>query len=604
MLPLRAKTAVTPSEIFLHRQAQFKVQADDFQKTYNQLSTIRLIVFIGAIVAVWQSLTFSLWIPVTAGVVGLVIFAFILRKHQATKHQLKLHRALAALNADETERLSLRFSRPQTGEEFAIKNHIYSNDLDIFGPHSLFRLLNRAHTLVGMQTLANWLLAPADPIEIAVRQVAIKELAPLLDWRQELEANARLEKQIAEPTDFLEHWLQAGENESILRWKKLRWLPLLTIGFIIGAFAGFIPWSVVLLLLGFHSFILSKLNPSVKAYAEQSQGIVDTLKALGILLKKIENQPFQSAKLKQLQYQLQSGNTTASKQIDTLASVTESLNFRLNPYFMLAVGLPSLWDLQWMTKLEAWKKTHRHDLAKWLSVAGEMETLCSLAGFSYANPQYPFAEISPESFEFKAQQAGHPLIHPDKRVCNDFELSHVGQTAIITGSNMSGKSTFLRTLSLNTVLALAGSTVCATALTCSPVRVFTSMRTQDSLEENTSSFYAELKRLEALLQLAKSSHIPVFYFLDEILKGTNSVDRHKGAEALIRQLHLLHCSGFVSTHDLELGMMSSVHNYIHNYSFYSTFADGQLHFDYRLQEGVCREFNATALMRQIGIEIQ
>ncbi|WP_428664559.1 MutS-related protein [Runella sp.] len=592
-----------PSEIFVKRQSEFKQQAEAFQRQYNQLSTVRLLVFVGAVIAVWQTLSFPIWIPLLAGAVGLILFTVILRRHQATKRKWDLYRALATINGDETERLSLRFSRAETGEMFAIKNHIYCNDLDIFGPHSLFRLLNRAHTRVGMQTLADWLLGPADPIEVSVRQEAIKELTPLLDWRQELEGNARLEKRIAEPTDFLEHWLHAGENEAIIRWKKLRWLPVLTISIIIGAFLGYIPWIAVILLLGFQSFILSKLNPSVKEYAEQSDGIVGTLKALGVLLEKIENQPFQSAKLKQLQYQLQSGNTVASKQIESLASVTESLNFRLNPYFMLAIGLPSLWDLQWMTRLEDWKRTHRHDLGKWFAVVGEMEALCSMAGFSYANPHYPFAEISPQSFQLKAQKAGHPLINPAKRVSNDFELNNIGQTAVITGSNMSGKSTFLRTLGLNTVLGLSGSVVCAETFICSPVRVFTSMRTQDSLEENTSSFYAELKRLEALLQLAKSSNIPVFYFLDEILKGTNSADRHRGAEALIRQLHLLNSSGFVSTHDLELGMMSTEHDYVHNYSFYSTFSEGQLHFDYRLQEGVCKEFNATALMRQIGIEI-
>lgn len=600
---MRAKTAVSPSDIFIKRQTEFTHQAEVFQRRYTQLSTVRLIVFATAIFTVWQTLSFPIWIPLVSGAVGLVLFGVILRRHQVTKRQWELHRALAALNTDETDRLSLRFSRSAMGTEFAVKNHVYCNDLDIFGPHSLFRLLNRAHTRVGMQTLANWLLGPADPIEISVRQEAIKELTPLLDWRQKLEANARLEKRIAEPTDFLEHWLHAGENQAILRWKKLRWLPALTVSIIISAFLGWVPWLVVILFLGFHSFILTKLNPSVKEYAEQSQGIVDTLKALGILLEKIETHSFQASKLQQLQYRLRSENGTASQQIEVLASVTESLNFRLNPYFMLAIGLPLLWDLQWMTKLEAWKSTHRHDLSKWLAVVGEVEALGSLAGFSYANPHYPFAEISPETFQLKALKAGHPLIHSTKRVSNDFELNDIGQTAVITGSNMSGKSTFLRTIGLNTVLALAGSPVCAEAFTCSPVRVFTSMRTQDSLEENTSSFYAELKRLEALLQLAQSSSIPVFYFLDEILKGTNSVDRHKGAEALIRQLHLLKSSGFVSTHDLELGMMSAEHEYVHNYSFYSTFSEEQLHFDYRLQEGVCREFNATALMRRIGIEI-
>ncbi len=593
-----------PSDIFSQRQAQFKQQADAFRQRYHQLSTARLIVFVSAVFLVWQSLAFPLWSSLTVGAVGLVVFAIILRKHQVTKRKWNLYHAMTQLNADESERLSLRFSRAETGEMFALKNHPYCNDLDIFGSHSLFRLLNRAHTRVGMQTLATWLLTPADPIEISVRQSALTELIPLLDWRQDLEGNARLEKRIAEPTVFLEHWLNAGENEAIVRWKNFRWLPLVTVSFLAMAFFGMVSWFVPVFLLGFHGYILSKLNFSVKAYAEESQGIVDTLKAFGMLLEKIENQSFQSDKLKQLQRQLRSADKAASKHIDQLASVTESLNFRLNPYFMLAIGLPTLWDLQWMTQLETWKRTHRHDLSKWLGVMGEIEALCSLAGFSYANPQYPFAEISPQKFELKAKKAGHPLILTNKRVSNDFELTGIGQTAVITGSNMSGKSTFLRTLGLNTVLALAGSVVCAEVFTCSLVRVFTGMRTQDSLEENTSSFYAELKRLQALLQLAQSSGVPVFYFLDEILKGTNSVDRHRGAEALIHQLHVLNSSGFVSTHDIELGMMSAQHDFVQNYSFYSTFSDGQLHFDYRLREGVCREFNATALMRQIGIEIR
>jgi len=593
---------VTPSEVFEQRQTVFLQQAEVFQRRYNQLSTARLSIFLATFALVWGLYRINSPVALAAGVIGLVSFAVVLRKHQKTARERDLYRALAEINKDEISLLSLHFSRTETGESFAVKNHAYCNDLDIFGPHSLFRLLNRAHTRTGMQTLADWLLGPADPIELAVRQLAITELTPLLDWRQELEAVARLEKQIAEPTDFLHHWLQAGENESILRWKNLRWLPILTIAGIISAFLGLIPWIVVVLLLGFHGFILGKLNPSVKEYAEQSQGIVDTLKAFSVLLEKIENHSFTSAKLRQLQSQLKS-SATASKSIQELASVTENLNFRLNPYFMLAIGLPTLWDLQWMTKLEAWKRSHRHHLNSWLNVLGEFETLSSLAGFAYANPSYPFAEISPNDFHLKATQAGHPMILAEKRVSNDFEMNKVGQTAIITGSNMSGKSTFLRTLGINTVLALSGSVVCAESFSCSIVRIFTGMRTQDSLEENTSSFYAELKRLQTLLQLAKSAGIPVFYFLDEILKGTNSADRHRGAEALIKQLHLLNSSGFVSTHDLELGQMETQHDYIANYSFNSTFSEGKLHFDYHLQPGICREFNATALMRQIGIEI-
>jgi len=599
---LEKNSAVNPSEIYTQRQAVFQAQTEVIQRRYNQLSTARLAIFILAAAAVWWFSKSDLSFAFTIRFLGLVLFAIVLRKHQKTSRLLNLYRILTQLNKEETARLSLSFLRKETGEEFAPPNHPYAYDLDVFGKHSLFKLINRAHTKVGMKTLAHWLLAPADPIEITVRQLAIAELTPLLDWRQEFEATAALEKQISQSTEFLSLWLKAGENESILRWKRFRWLPILTILGIIAASLGLIPWLVIVAVLLFHGFILSKLNASVKAYAEQSEQIIGTLKAYAALFEKIENQSFESAKLRQLKSQLTTG-ISASKSIQQLAKMTENLNFRLNPYFILAIGLPSLWDLQWMTQLEAWKKHHQDDLGRWFHVLGQFEALSSFAGFAYSNPAYPFAELSTEPFYIKTKHVGHPLIAADKRVCNDFELQGLGQTAIITGSNMSGKSTFLRTIGVNTILALSGSVICAEQFSSAILQVFTSMRTQDSLEENTSSFYAELKRLQTLLKLSESSPIPVFYFLDEILKGTNSVDRHKGAEALIRQLHLQKAAGFISTHDIELGDMANEGQFAHNYSFYSTFTEGKLHFDYQLKEGVCREFNATALMRQIGIEI-
>lgn len=593
---------MNPSEIYTQRQTVFQTQTEVIQRRYNQLSTARLALFIGSALAVWWFSKNDLTLAFLIGFLGLILFAIVLRKHQQTSRLRNLYRILTQINKEETARLSLSFLRKETGEEFAPPNHPYAYDLDIFGKHSLFKLINRAHTKVGMKTLAHWLLAPADPIEITVRQLAVAELSPLLDWRQKFEATAALEKQIAQPTEFLSHWLKAGEDESILRWKHYRWLPLLTASGIIAAFLGLIPWLIIVGILLFHGLILSKLKLSVKAYAEQSEEIVGTLKAYAALFEKIEKQPFESAKLRQLKSQLTTG-TPASKSIQQLAQMTENLNFRLNPYFMLAIGLPSLWDLQWMTQLEAWKKRHHDDLGRWFHVLGQFEALSSLAGFAYSNPSFLFAELSTEPFYISTKQVGHPLIAAEKRVCNDFVLQNLGQTAIITGSNMSGKSTFLRTIGINTVLALAGSVVCAEQFSSAILQVFTSMRTQDSLEENTSSFYAELKRLQNLLKLSENSPIPVFYFLDEILKGTNSVDRHKGAEALIRQLHLQQASGFISTHDIELGNMANEGQFAHNYSFYSTFTEGKLHFDYQLKQGVCREFNATALMRQIGIEI-
>ncbi|MCU0338319.1 MAG: DNA mismatch repair protein MutS [Spirosomaceae bacterium] len=590
-----------PQAIFQQRQTDFQQRADALQQQYSRLSWIRLLVFGLTALAVWWVAATDTWTAIGIAILGVIVFMILLQKHQKIAYQRNLQRALVAINKDESARLQFQFLRPETGNQYAPDAHPYAGDLDLFGTHSLFRWLNRAHTQAGMSTLAQWLLSPTDEIEIQVRQEAVTELRPLLEWRQDFEATARVEKAIAQTPDFLQEWLDAGENETVKRWRGWRWLPIVTVCAVVGAAIGLWPWIVPVLLLGFQGFILAKLNPSVQHYAEHSNEITQTLKAYGKLLESIENQNFTSSKLKQLRSQLGKGDEAASRQIQALTRYTENLNFRLNPYFMLFFGWPLLWDLQWMTRLEDWKKQHQHRLRIWLEVLGEIETLNSMSGMSYAHPTYVFADINQRPLHLTAKDLGHPLIPQEKRVCNDFELTGIGQTVVVTGSNMSGKSTFLRTVGVNVVLALMGSPVCAEAFSCSLVRVFTSMRTQDSLAENTSSFYAELKRLKTLLELAQKNTVPVLYFLDEILKGTNSTDRHKGAEALVHQLHTLTASGFVSTHDLELGAIADTHDFVRNLSFYSTFTDGQLHFDYRLREGVCREFNATALMQQIGI---
>lgn len=250
-------------------------------------------------------------------------------------------------------------------------------------------------------------------------------------------------------------------------------------------------------------------------------------------------------------------------------------------------------------------ETARPCLSRWFEALGELEALNSLAGFSYAHPAYATPDIVEDQLTLDLTQAAHPLLPTERSVPNSLKLVGSGQTILITGSNMSGKSTFLRTVGANVVLALAGAVVSAERFVCSPVRVFTSMRTQDSLEESTSSFYAELKRLQTLIGLTQSSadRLPILYFLDEILKGTNSADRHRGAEALIRQLHLTSASGFVSTHDLELGQLTNADSFVRNYHFQSDLNDGELVFDYTLRQGICKSFNASQLMQAIGIDM-
>ena len=589
---------------FNQRYQSFSEQAEWYQKKYNQLAIIRLSVFFVIAAVGWYLYGISVsWLGVEL-VVGTIFFLILLKKHRRIARQRNLFRNLAAINQDETARLELRFLRPETGQQFATNNHAYGGDLDIFGNYSLFRLLNRARTQAGMHRLAQWLLYPADDIEISVRQAAVVELKPLLDWRQNLEATALLEATISQPTDFLKNWIQTPESPVIQRFKVFRWLPILSVALLLLAVFEVLPWLYASLFLLVHGYVLGKIFPLIKTYSEQSEQIVNTLKGYETLIKQIENQEFKSDKLRQIKQQFRSEGQQASAAIGRLAQLNENLNYRLNIYFFIAVGLPTLWDLQWMTQIENWKKMHRLHLMNWIEALGEVEALTSLAGFAYANPEAIFPEISPTPLHISAQALAHPLIKPAQRVANSFVMSGLGQTMVITGSNMSGKSTFLRTVGLNVVLALAGSVVCAGAFVCARVRLYTSMRTQDSLEENTSSFYAELKRLKTLLELTESSSPPILYFLDEILKGTNSADRHNGAKALILQLHQRAASGFVSTHDLELGELAAKHDFVQNGSFNSTFQDGKLHFDYTLNAGICHEFNAAELMRQIGIKME
>ena len=367
---------------------------------------------------------------------------------------------------------------------------------------------------------------------------------------------------------------------------------------------GYIPIGYPLLILLVHGFILKQIYDTVSHALDQTIRLSTTLKAYANLSELIVNESFTHPELTNLQAKL----SEASPAIRDLEDILNKLGNRANPIFALIVGVPLLWDIQYFIKLENWKKTHQKILPVWLSAIAQFETLNSFAGFSFANPDFVKPEISEEIILLKTQGLAHPMIRKSKRIANDIQLVGEGKTIIITGSNMSGKSTFQRTVAVNVVLALAGSVVCAEAFACSCMQVFTSMRTQDSLEEGTSSFYAELKRLKTLIlavgnRQSTSNITPILYFLDEILKGTNSKDRHEGAKALMLQLHHTTASGFISTHDVELGDEFDSQGFVENYSFSSEVVNDDLVFDYKLRSGVCHSFNASMLMKGIGIEM-
>ncbi|MGB3617099.1 MAG: DNA mismatch repair protein MutS, partial [Catalinimonas sp.] len=290
--------------------------------------------------------------------------------------------------------------------------------------------------------------------------------------------------------------------------------------------------------------------------------------------------------------------------IKDLVAVVRWLDARANLLYGL-VNWVLMVDLHVLRRLERWQARHLDEVPRWFEALAELDALNALAGIYFAHPDWCRPEVADGTITFEAEGLGHPLLPPDRRVRNDFAFEGAGKILLVTGANMAGKSTFLRTVGVNMVLAQAGAPVCARRFRMSTLQVFTSMRTQDSLEESVSGFYAELRRLRQLLDLLRRTDEPVFYMLDEILKGTNSRDRQTGALALIKQLHRERATGMISTHDVELGQRAADLGVdLTNLSFNSTITGEEIHFDYRLTPGLCRSFNATKLMEQIGIAVE
>ncbi|MEZ0483032.1 MutS family DNA mismatch repair protein [Fibrella aquatica] len=602
---------------FPDRERGFQQQAEADQQRHNQLAIWRLAWFAFSVAVVWLLIAGkqTTWAALAA-LIGVVVFTRMMTWHQAVRRKRDLNRHLAALNTDEQLRLDRQFTRPETGVAFAPIDHAYAHDLDVFGKHSLFRLINRTRTYDGTARLAQYLLQPAQPHVIFLRQQAVAALKPHINWRQDFEATAMLNEKISLSTAGLRAWA-IGNTTPLPGWLNIARfvLPVLTIGVFASWVMGYVPGLSVFAALGVHGLLLSSMKETTKQVSEQTHEIAQSLSDFADLFRFVECAPGDSILLTDLRKRLESSQVTASVAVRQLARLVENFNFRRNPYFYLFVGLPSLWDAHYLAALNRWQAQHGPVLADWFSALAETEALNSLAGFAHAHPDY----VQPELFEneavhIDAQNVAHPLIPPTRAVANSLAFDGSGKTILITGSNMSGKSTFLRTVGLNVVLAQAGAVVAASRFICSPVQVFTSMRTQDSLEENTSSFYAELKRLRTLIQQTQNVpgaeiksglpvDLPILYFLDEILKGTNSADRHKGAEALIRQLHRTKASGFVSTHDLELGQLGESVDFVQNYHFRSDIHEGKVTFDYHLRPGICQSFNASELMKAIGIEM-
>jgi hypothetical protein len=535
----------------------------------------------------------------------LVVFIVLFILHERMLKKQRFNNTFILTLEQELEACNGKHSSFDGGIEFTDPTHIYATDLDIFGNHSLFQALNRTTSFLAKSTLSVWLLNSLnEKKEILLRQESIKELSSLPEWRLQMRTHGLLADENPNDLDSLFNWLKLNPLFAGKRFQVAIWLiPVLSVSSIVLLSAGILTYQLfliyLLMVLGFAGFYTKRINRRHMMLSRK----VELLEKYADRFRMVEDTSFKSSLMLKHQQSLQQNNHTASGGIHKLGRITASLDTRLNLLAGFVLNFILLWDIRQMRRLEQWQQTHKDTAPLWFDTLAQTEALASMAAFNYANPEFIFPVIDETKFSVLAENAGHPLIPSLGRVDNTIEIVGEGRFNIITGANMAGKSTYLRTIGVNMVLALAGAPVCAKSFTCYPAPIFTSLRTTDSLSSNTSYFYAELLRLKALIDRLNAGE-KLFILLDEILKGTNSTDKQAGSKALLTQLIGLNASGFIATHDLELGSLAiTFPERVRNFHFESEIKGDELFFDYKLKPGIARNMNATFLMQRMGITI-
>src|SRR6476659_3939835 len=584
---------------YSRRMNERETRAAHLQRKHLWLGNARIVIFVAILVQCW--ITGKTGSPSVYWLLApIVLFIILVIAHRRVVNALNMTKRAIAVYSRGLARLEDRWAGSgETGEEFKDPLHLYAEDLDILGESSLFQLLSTARTKMGKQCLARWLLTHADIQEIQERQAAVAELKSRLDFREDLAVSGESERIAAKP-EALIAWAREESGLKDGRWWALG-LAILSMAALVFGFT--VMWTPFILLLLINGIVTSRARHRLeKIFA----GIGEThkdLDSLALLLQSIEVEKFDSPMLPQLQTRLLTHGLPPSAciaRLDTLADLDDS---RHN-WFVRIFDVPLLYSLQVAFALERWRRTYGGGIAAWLDVVGEIETFVSLAAYSYEHPQDPFPEFAPPEDEicFQGDALGHPLLPADKCVRNDVKLGGNSQVLLVSGSNMSGKSTYLRVVGINAVLAMMGAPVRANRLRLSRVAVGASMRVADSLQKGISHFYAEIKRLRQVVDL--SSTVPTLFLLDEVLQGTNSHDRRVGTEGVLRTLIRNGAIGLVTTHDLALTSLEQVFpERVRNAHFQERFEDDSLSFDYRLRPGVVTTSNGVELMKSIGLDI-
>jgi hypothetical protein len=574
-----------------------------YDRKHRTIGNLRLVVFVGAGVLAWliwgRGAIGPIWLGLPAAVFAGLIVAHerVLRARRAAGRAVAHYeRALARMDGQWA-------GHGETGERFLDAAHPYAADLDLFGPASLFELLSTARTRMGEETLARWLLETAAPAGLQERHEAVTELRPMLDLREDLAALGEDVRTGVHPAE-LAAWGEAP-REVLLESRPARAVAfaipcLVAVSAVLWGMQGwrdpfFAMLAVVAVFIARYRRVVARVVEAVEQPAHD-------LALLAKVLARLERERFASARLTALRAALDVDGQPPSARIAKLNRLAEMLDSRDNP-FMKVVGPLMLWTEQLAFAIEAWRKRSGPALGRWLAAVGEIEALGCLAAYAWEHPVDVFPELVSGAACFDGEEMAHPLLGPARVVRNSVRLGGDLRVLIVSGSNMSGKSTLLRTVGINAVLALAGAPVCARRLRLSRLALGASIRTMDSLHDGTSRFYAEITRLHQIMELT-GGPLAVLFLLDELLHGTNSHDRRIGAEAIVRGLVDRGAMGLVTTHDLALAQVAdSLTSRAANVHFEDQFENGRMTFDYRLHAGVVEKSNALELMRSVGLEV-
>jgi hypothetical protein len=588
-------------EIYLKRGKGYSDELDKINKKYNSISFFRLLSIILFLGALYYYIQTQSGIFIVLAVLLFAFFIFLMRFHTKLAFQKEINKALLLINNNEISYLKRETIPFANGKVFQNFQHPYAYDLDIFDEHSLFQNLNRTATFIGKKTLAEQLLRILPNKEILSNQAAIKELSEKLNWRQEFLALAKVshDNQIS--------------YETLIRWSKFRSAPLskgiVLISFLLPAlFSGVLMAYIItsnLVFLSYLSFlflanlaVMSKFYKRIAIEIANAENIDKIIGQYGLMVHKIENESFQSKKLLELQQKLKHDNEKASVHLKQLAGLFSKMDSISNFVTALLFNGTFLFNLHVLKSLIQWKKDNAEALELWLDVIGEFEMLNSLANFSYNNPEFVYPSLNTD-FKIDFSDLSHPLLNPMTRVGNEVSF-HPQSFMILTGSNMSGKSTFLRSLGINMVLSGIGSPVCATKANVHPLPVLVSMRLSDSLSDSESYFFAEIKRLKQIMD--ELQYQPAFVLLDEILRGTNSEDKRSGTIEVVKKVISKSAIGAIATHDIEVCLTTNDYpNILTNKCFEVEIHNDELHFDYKLRDGICQNKSATFLMKKMGV---